>query len=303
MKYYDENGAEISESAVDLNQGSVRTEQRFVVHHDATPEVAEVSHWELISVDSNGNRAEAKVIDTPYQPAKDAWDEYETVGIYTPYTSEELEEQAKKIAEENRSIMVDSQMKSAIMMLVSSNVSVLSDAQVSQVDAMFPDWTVGVSYHTGDVVRYSSGLWRALQDSTGQEQYPPDAFTSGWKRIGEPDASGVFPWSQPLGATDAYRKGDKVTYGGMTWTTTVDYNVWQPGVYGWVKDDTNTGSTGTTDTGSTDDDWPEFVQPTGAQDAYKTGDKITYNGKHYTSLIDANVWNPDAYPQGWQLSE
>ena len=48
------------------------------------------------------------------------------------------------------------------------------------------------------------------------------------------------------------------------------------------------------------DEWPEFVQPTGAHDAYKKGDKVTFNGKHYISLIDANVYSPAAYPAGWK---
>ena len=48
------------------------------------------------------------------------------------------------------------------------------------------------------------------------------------------------------------------------------------------------------------DEWPEFVQPTGAHDAYHKGDKVTFNGKHYISLIDANVYSPTAYPAGWQ---
>lgn len=48
------------------------------------------------------------------------------------------------------------------------------------------------------------------------------------------------------------------------------------------------------------DEWPEWVQPTGAHDAYNTGDKVTYNGKRYVSLIDANVYSPDAYPAGWE---
>ena len=51
------------------------------------------------------------------------------------------------------------------------------------------------------------------------------------------------------------------------------------------------------------DEWPEFVQPTGAHDAYKKGDKITFNGKHYISLIDANVYSPAAYPAGWKEIE
>lgn len=51
------------------------------------------------------------------------------------------------------------------------------------------------------------------------------------------------------------------------------------------------------------DEWPEFVRPTGAHDAYAKGAKVTYAGKHYVSLIDGNVWPPDEYPQGWQLQE
>lgn len=48
------------------------------------------------------------------------------------------------------------------------------------------------------------------------------------------------------------------------------------------------------------EEWPEWVQPTGAHDAYNTGDKVIYNGKRYISLIDANVYSPDAYPAGWE---
>lgn len=46
--------------------------------------------------------------------------------------------------------------------------------------------------------------------------------------------------------------------------------------------------------------FPEFIQPAGAHDAYKKGDKVAYKGKKYESLIDNNVWAPDAYPQGWK---
>lgn len=51
---------------------------------------------------------------------------------------------------------------------------------------------------------------------------------------------------------------------------------------------------------SGDDDIPDFVQPTGAHDAYQKGDKARYNGVVYESLIDGNVWAPDVYPAGWQ---
>lgn len=51
------------------------------------------------------------------------------------------------------------------------------------------------------------------------------------------------------------------------------------------------------------EEYPEYVQPTGAHDAYHIGDKITYNGKHYECIFDNCVWTPDAYPQGWKLIE
>lgn len=40
---------------------------------------------------------------------------------------------------------------------------------------------------------------------------------------------------------------------------------------------------------------PVWVQPTGAQDAYMTGDKVKYpdeNSDVYVSLVDNNVWVP-----------
>ena len=48
------------------------------------------------------------------------------------------------------------------------------------------------------------------------------------------------------------------------------------------------------------DEWPEYVQPTGAHDAYQVGDKITWNGKHYICIFANCVWSPADYPAGWQ---
>lgn len=48
---------------------------------------------------------------------------------------------------------------------------------------------------------------------------------------------------------------------------------------------------------------PVWKQPTGAQDAYQKGDKVWYPEKNttvYESLIDANVYSPEAYPAGWK---
>jgi len=55
--------------------------------------------------------------------------------------------------------------------------------------------------------------------------------------------------------------------------------------------------------GFTDGGAAVWVKPTGAHDAYNTGDKVLYNGKIYVSLIDGNVYSPDEYPAGWREAE
>lgn len=47
--------------------------------------------------------------------------------------------------------------------------------------------------------------------------------------------------------------------------------------------------------------YPVWSQPTGAHDAYNAGDIVNYNGTLYKSLIDGNVYSPEAYPSGWEL--
>ena len=46
--------------------------------------------------------------------------------------------------------------------------------------------------------------------------------------------------------------------------------------------------------------YPKWSRPTGAHDAYNTGDIVDYNGTLYKSLIDGNVWSPEEYPAGWE---
>ncbi len=46
--------------------------------------------------------------------------------------------------------------------------------------------------------------------------------------------------------------------------------------------------------------YPVWSQPTGAHDAYGVGDIVDYNGTLYKSIIDGNVWSPEAYPAGWE---
>ena len=45
------------------------------------------------------------------------------------------------------------------------------------------------------------------------------------------------------------------------------------------------------------EEWPAWSQPLGAHDAYSAGDKVSHKGKHWTSDLDGNVWEPGTY--GW----
>lgn len=45
-------------------------------------------------------------------------------------------------------------------------------------------------------------------------------------------------------------------------------------------------------------EWPEYVQPNGAN-PYMTGNKVIYKGKKYVCKMDNTVWNPEEYPAAW----
>ena len=95
-------------------------------------------------------------------------------------------------------------------------------------------------------------------------------------------------WVQPTTAADAYLAGDIVEHDGATWESTLNGNVWKPGVSGWRRK-------------RKDGKPAAFVQPTGAHDAYRLGEKVTVDGTVYVSVIDFNVWSPEVYPAGWAV--
>ena len=46
----------------------------------------------------------------------------------------------------------------------------------------------------------------------------------------------------------------------------------------------------------------DWEQPS-STNPYMKGDRVKFNGKIYESVIDNNVWSPEAYPQGWKEVE
>lgn len=102
---------------------------------------------------------------------------------------------------------------------------------------LFPMWQTDTAYTAGIRVRYGDKLYRCEQSHTSQADWTPDQTPALWTEVAKP---GEIPvWKQPTGAQDAYMSGDKVWYPEKdtdVWVSTMDYNVYEPGVYGWEKE-------------------------------------------------------------------
>ena len=106
----------------------------------------------------------------------------------------------------------------------------LDDEHALESIELFPVWVFPYSYQQGDRVRHNGVLYRCLQAHTAQEDWPPDATPALWTVVSLEE----WPeWVQPTGAHDAYDLGAKVTHNGSRWISTMDANVFEPGVYGW----------------------------------------------------------------------
>lgn len=100
MKIYDETLTTELESP-DLTLGRLESAQRLVAHHNA---VERQYHYEVMEGTVTDERPEGLRREVEDVAAAAAWDEYEDVQRYVPYTAEELAEKAaeaeKKAAEE-----------------------------------------------------------------------------------------------------------------------------------------------------------------------------------------------------------
>lgn len=88
MKIYDENNVELFDP--DLSLGYLVEDKIFIAHHEAVQAVAEEGHWETVAEYPNGGKDVAWVVDVTAVDQADAWDEYEDILRYVPYTEDEL---------------------------------------------------------------------------------------------------------------------------------------------------------------------------------------------------------------------
>ena len=110
----------------------------------------------------------------------------------------------------------------------------LSDEDALEAVQLFPAWGSSATCAVGDRVRYEDTLYVCLTAHTAQEDWTPTVAPSLWAKVLIPDPDVIPEWEQP-DSTNPYMKGDTVSHNGDTWTSDIDNNVWEPGIYGWTK--------------------------------------------------------------------
>lgn len=106
----------------------------------------------------------------------------------------------------------------------------LDDEKAVEAQCLYPVFTAGTAYTSGDRVVYDGKLYKCVQAHTSQAEWTPDEAPALWVAVSVDE----YPeWVQPTGAHDAYHRGDKVSYNGKHYICTADANVYAPDVYGW----------------------------------------------------------------------
>lgn len=141
------------------------------------------------------------------------------------------------------------------------------------------------AYENRFQVFHNGKIWESIIKSNVWEP-----GVSGWIEITGTGDVQVPAWIQPTGSHDAYQKDASVSHASKLWNSTLDSNVWEPGVYGWTQRIVTLPDQPPT--------IPVWVQPTGAGDAYAINAIVSHNGHTWkNTTYAANVWEPGIF--GW----
>lgn len=109
-----------------------------------------------------------------------------------------------------------------------------TDVQALEAHAVYPEWKEAVEYALDDRVLYNNVLYKVVTAHTSQADWTPDVAHSLFAKVLIPDENVIPEWEQP-DSTNAYMTGDKVSYNGVVYESTIDNNIWAPDAYpaGW----------------------------------------------------------------------
>lgn len=111
----------------------------------------------------------------------------------------------------------------------------LNDEDAIEAKELYPNWSgKRVFYEAGTRVRQENILYKVLISHTSQDDWTPANSPSLFAKVLIPDENVVPEWEQPE-STNPYQVGDRVSFEGKIWESTVANNVWAPNIYGWVE--------------------------------------------------------------------
>lgn len=158
---------------------------------------------------------------------------------------EEMQARIDRMNEQPETVSQDvfymAELRKAVQLFLASMDVETQAADMLAVATVFPKYEVGKAYRVKDVFSYGTNgvgdpqLYQVLSPHTSAAEWPPDTTPSLYKKIGVTE-DGYPEWVQPLGETDAYDKGDVVSYKGTVVRSIYDgKNVWSPDAYpdGW----------------------------------------------------------------------
>ena len=101
----------------------------------------------------------------------------------------------------------------------------LDDTDALEAVQLFPKWDESARYEIDDRVRFQNVLYKCLQTHIAQPTWTPINAPSLWAKVLIPDENVIPEWEQP-DSTNAYQIGDRVTFEGKVYESTINNNIW-----------------------------------------------------------------------------
>lgn len=229
--------------------------------------------------------------------------------IYHPYTPEELEKievekEMAALAESRRQLTFDEAV--VFFMRSQSNSLDIPDQTSLRMMEYYPTFNeiIGQKVKVGFKFTYDNKMYKTIQpELTIQKHYPPGQGTESLYSVIDLEHTGAIYDPIPYNRNMELYEGKYYIQEDILYICILDSG---QALHHDLKDLVGLYVKIVTQGGVVEPEIPdikEWKQPTGSHDAYKKGDIVIFKGKKYESLIDANVYSPEAYPAGWKMVE
>ncbi len=138
------------------------------------------------------------------------------------------------IKEEARKEQIENASEELEVMAKEQLLPILTDAQAYVLRFLYPSFEVDVDYKVGERIIYEDKFYKVIMDHKSQADWTPDVAVSLFAEIADPSVE--YPeFKKPINAETAYMTGDKITFEGNKYVSTMDNNVYSPTEYpqGW----------------------------------------------------------------------